>query len=97
MSTRKCPALRSSDAVSIAASLRALVHRGHDDVDRRLVDRGRKHAPLLHDDEDPLEAEREAAGGHVAAEKHADQVVVAAAAADAARQILTLISMIAPV
>ena len=43
--------------------------------------------PLGHHDDDPLEAEREAAGRDVAAEKHADQVVVPAAAAEAAGQI----------
>ena len=40
--------------------------------------------PLRHDDDDPLEPEREAAGRHVAAEEHADEVVVAPAAAEAA-------------
>ena len=50
---------------------------------------------ITHDD--PLEAEREAARRHVPAEEHADQVVVAAAAAEAAVPGRTAISMIAPV
>ena len=42
---------------------------------------------LGHHDEDALEAEREAAGRHVPAEEHADQVVVAPAAAEAAGEV----------
>ena len=42
---------------------------------------------LGHHDEDPLEAEREAARRNIAPEEHADQVVVAPAAAEAAGEI----------
>ena len=50
-------------------------------------DRRGKHVPLGHHDDDALETEREAAGRHVAAEEHADQVVVPPAAAEAAGQV----------
>src|SRR5262249_59802060 len=45
--------------------------------------RGEHHA-LGHHDDDPLDTERKPAGRHIAAEKHADQVVITPAAAEAA-------------
>ena len=59
----------------------------HHHVGRRRHDRFREHVALAHHDEDALEAERDAAGGNVLAGKHADQVVVAAAATEAAGEI----------
>src|SRR5437879_6646992 len=66
---------------------RGLVPERDHDVDAASGDRLGEHAPLGHDDDNPLEAEREPAGRDLTAEKHADQIVVAAAAAEAARQV----------
>ena len=49
--------------------------------------RRREHAPLTHDDQDALEAERKAACGDALPEEHADQVVVTSAAAEASGEI----------
>ena len=57
-------------------------------VDRRARNLGRKHAALGHHDDDPLQAQGEATRGNVAAEKHPDEIVVAAAAPETAGQIL---------
>ena len=73
-----------------------MIPDGDQRVDASAGDIVGKHVQLGHDDDDPLEAEREAAAG-VAAEKHADQAVVAAAAANDPARSGTLISMIVPV
>ena len=61
-------------------------HRHHHVGGRRRQGR-RKHAPLAHHDQDPLEPQRKPAGRNALAEEHADQVVVAAAAAEAAGEV----------
>jgi hypothetical protein len=42
---------------------------------------GREHAALFHDQQHPFETQREADRGHLLLHEHADQVVVASAAA----------------
>src|SRR4029453_17113581 len=57
----------------------------HHHIDGSMLEASREHASLRHDDDNPLEAERKPASRDVAAEKHADQIVVSAAPTQTSR------------
>ena len=66
---------------------RAVVPDRHHRVGVSAANRCRKHPPLGHDDDDPLQAEGESACGDITPQKHAHEIVVPATAPKAACQI----------